>query len=103
MEQRSSFRRIPASRAADRLGVDRSRVRALVNAGQLRAEKVANRWLLDESDVERRIARRPQVGRRFEPRRAWALLFLLSGQAAPWVSGNERSKLRAIARERTLE
>ena len=103
MDDRHPLRRIPAAEAADRLGIDRSRIRALANAGQLRAEKVANRWWLDEGDIERRLAHGPEVGRPVEPRRAWALLFLLSGEDAPWVSGVERSKLRAVARDRALD
>jgi len=102
MSDRLPLRWIPASEAADRLGIDPSRIRALASSGQVRAEKVANRWLLDVGDVERRIAHGPQVGRPMEPRRAWALLFLLSGNDAPWVSGIERSKLRAVLRDRTF-
>jgi hypothetical protein len=102
MNDRLPIRRIPAAEAADRLGIDRSRIRALASSGQLRAEKVANRWWLDVGDVERRVAHGPEVGRPVEPRRAWALLFLLSGEDAPWVSGVERSKLRAVARDRSI-
>lgn len=96
-------RGIPAADAAARLGVSRSRIRALASSGELPAEKLANRWLLDAGALDRRIASNPSGGRPFEPRKAWALLFLLSAQDAPWLSVIERSKLRAVVRDRKFE
>lgn len=95
--------RISVADAAVRIGLDPSRVRALAKSGQLPAEKIADRWLIDASALARRIGRRPEGGRPFEPRKAWALLFLYSGQDAPWLSAVERSRLRAIVRDRRIE
>lgn len=95
--------RISLVEAAARLALDPSRVRALVRSGQLPAEKLANRWLIDPNALDRRLANRPQDGRPFEPRRAWALLFLFSGEDAPWLAMIERSKLRAIVRDRDFD
>lgn len=78
-------------------------MRALAKSGQLRAEKLANRWLVDAGALERRIAHGSPDGRPFGPRKAWALLLLLSGEDAPWLSVVERSKLRAIVRVRKFE
>jgi len=94
---------VPAADAAARLGINQSRIRALASSGQLPAEKLANRWLVDAGALDRRIANNPSGGRPFEPRKAWALLFLLSGEDAPWLSVVERSKLRAIVRDRKFE
>jgi hypothetical protein len=96
-------RRISLVEAASRLGLDPSRVRALASSGKLPAEKLANRWLIDVNAIEQRLARSPHDGRPFEPRRAWALLFLFSGEDAPWLSNMERSKLRAIVRDRDFD
>lgn len=78
-------------------------MRALAKSGQLPAEKLANRWFIDAGALERRIANSPRSGRPFEPRKAWALLLLFSGEDAPWLSISDRSKLRAIVRDREFE
>jgi excisionase family DNA binding protein len=60
--------------AADRLGVDRSRVQALISAGELSAEKVAGRWLIPMSELERRARSENAGGRPWSQHRAWAFL-----------------------------
>lgn len=84
------------------MGVHDSRVRALVAAGGLPGRKVANRWLIDLGAVERRLLHRRGRGRPLEPSNAWGLLFLASGEAAPWVASDVRSRLRRRLRERSL-
>ncbi|MBI3521768.1 MAG: helix-turn-helix domain-containing protein [Chloroflexi bacterium] len=103
MSQQARSNPVPAAHAAARLGVNASRVRALASSGQLPAVKVANRWLLDTGALDRRIANAPSSGRPFDPRKAWALLFLMSGEDAPWLSAVERSRARAIVRDREFE
>ena len=93
---------IPASEAARHLGIHGSRVRALVRAGHLPARKVANRWLVDAGAVERRALIRPDRGRPLEPANAWGLLFLASGEPAPWLANDVRSRLRRRLRESSL-
>jgi len=51
--------------AAEILGVNRSRVRQLILAGRLKAEKFGRDWLINESDldgVRDRKSGRPQKG-----------------------------------------
>lgn len=43
---------IDANEAAERLGVSRRRVYALISFGQLEAERVGNAWVLDEGSVD---------------------------------------------------
>ncbi len=94
---------IPAQEAAERLGVDPSRVRQLAAAGQLSAERIGGLWFLDEGSVESRLKRRAQAGRPFEPRNAWSLLLLASGQRPNGIDGSVLSRLKRILRENDLE
>jgi hypothetical protein len=94
---------LPASEAALRLRINGSRVRQLIEAGELSARKVANRWLVDAGDVERRSAFRRERGRPLEPENVWGLLFLASGNPAPWLASDVRSRLRRRLRERSLQ
>ncbi len=93
---------VPASEAARRLRVHDSRVRRLVEAGDLPARKVANRWLVDAGALERRGLLGPADGRPLEPENAWGLLFLASGEPAPWLRSDVRSRLRRRLREGSL-
>lgn len=45
--------------AAERLGVSRRRVLAMIAAGRLRAVKVGNQWLIRPADLERVRDRKP--------------------------------------------
>lgn len=56
---------ISTAEAADILGVGRIRVTQLINAGQIRAEKVGNRYNVDRASVEERAANPPKAGRRW--------------------------------------
>ena len=89
--------------AAQRLGVNRERVGAMIAAGQLRARKFAGRWLVDESSVDELLARPRPVGRPFSVRRSWGLLMLASGRHPDWLSPPDVSRLRRVLRERSLE
>lgn len=94
---------MPASEAARRLRVHESRVRQLIEAGELPGRKVANRWLVSSDAVERRGAFRRERGRPLEPENVWGLLFLASGRPAPWLASDVRSRLRRRLRERSLD
>ena len=89
--------------AAQRLGVNRERVGAMIAAGQLRARKFAGRWLIDESSVDELWARPRPVGRPFSVHRSWGLLMLASGRHPDWLSPPDVSRLRRVLRERSLE
>lgn len=56
---------IGTAEAAKRLGVNASRVRALIDAKRLKATKVGNVWLIDPKDLE--AVKTRKVGR---PRKA---------------------------------
>ena len=56
---------ISTAEAAEILGIGRIRVTQLINAGQLRAEKVGNRYSVDRASVEERAANPPKAGRRW--------------------------------------
>lgn len=85
---------IDVKEASRRLGVNDSRVRQLLRAGDLRGRHLGNSWLILAEDVARfqRNARRP--GRPLAPKRAWAVLDLLDGGRGPWLSDSARSQVR---------
>jgi hypothetical protein len=85
--------------AAVRLGVSRQRVHQLVVGGALPARRVAGRWIVEDSDVDR-VAEGRRPGRRFSPRVVWGLIALLETGSAPELSPSERSRLRTQLRHR---
>jgi hypothetical protein len=93
---------VPASQAALQLRVNDSRVRQLIEAGELPARKVANRWLVDVGALQRRGLLGAPQGRPLEAENAWGLLFLASGEPAPWLASDVRSRLRRRLREGAL-
>lgn len=85
---------IEVKEASRRLGINDSRVRQLLRAGDLRGRHVGNSWLILADDVARleRSSRRP--GRPLAPKRAWAMIDLLEGGGARWLSDSARSQVR---------
>jgi len=81
--------------AAHRLGLSESRVRQLLVAGDLNGRRVGHVWLVDSGDVARLHGHRRRSGRPVGPKRAWAIVDLLSGGSAPWLSYSERSQVRS--------
>lgn len=81
--------------AAQRLGVGESRVRQLLAAGDLRGRRLGRIWLVDSDDVARLQGQQRRPGRPVGPKRAWAIIDLLSGGRAPWLSYSERSQVRS--------
>lgn len=86
--------------AAERMGINVARVRALIDAKVLVAEKIGGRWLVDEASVREQIHR--INGRPYSAKRAWGLLSLASGRHAPWLSHSDRSKLRKRMNDSTI-
>lgn len=82
--------------AAERLGVNQSRVRALVAAGTLDARRVGTQWHIDAASVDRQAAfgRAAVVSRPMTARVAWAAAALADGQDVGWLAASERSRLR---------
>lgn len=83
--------------AAQRLAVSESRVRQLLIAGDLNGRRIGRAWLVDAHDVARLQGQQRRSGRPVGPKRAWAIIDLLSGGSAPWLSYSERSQVRSYA------
>lgn len=88
--------------AAQALGVNPGRVRQLVAAGRLDAEKIGGRWLIPDSAVATRLADDRPVGRPLSPRAAWGLLEAAVGRSVPWLSPSEQRRARQRAQSWSL-
>lgn len=86
---------IAVEEAAQRLGVSESRIRQLLNAGDLSGRRIGRAWLVDGDDVARLQGQQRRAGRPVGPKRAWAIVDLLSGGSGPWLSYSERSQVRS--------
>jgi hypothetical protein len=64
--------------AAQELGLSTARVRAMAASGQLTAEKIGGRWLVEGIEVSTRQTERRLPGRRFTAMNAWAVLVISS-------------------------
>src|SRR6185503_5873796 len=103
--------------AAQELGLSTARVRAMAASGQLLAEKIGGRWVVDENEVRRRQDRGGLPGRRFTAMNAWALLVIASdgyfspedGMTSvedvllPHISPSVRSRLKRLLLSEGLE
>ncbi len=89
---------VTVSDAARRLGIDESRVRQMLRAGELAGQRIGATWLVDAAAVSRRQHQAVPAGRPLSPSRAWALLDLIDGGSAPWLTAQSRSQLRARLR-----
>lgn len=85
---------LAVSDAAERLSVSQDRVRALVYSGDLPAQKVGGRWLIDPDAVDHFDAARKRA-RPMSPRMAWGFIALVERGAAPRLSAPERSRIRS--------
>jgi excisionase family DNA binding protein len=85
---------ISTSEAAQILDLSPNRVRVLAAKGQLPAEKIGDRWLVERWAVKNRAESGALSGRLFEPHNAWALLFLASGLGVDGIDPSVRSRLR---------
>lgn len=77
--------------AARELGISVQRVRVLARVGKLPANKVGNRWIVEQLPRERRT---PRNGRPLSSRSAWAFLALISGHTPSWMPASSVSRLR---------
>ncbi|MEQ6900775.1 helix-turn-helix domain-containing protein [Nocardioides sp. YIM 152588] len=85
---------VDVKEAARRLGINASRVRQLLRSGDLRGRRLGNQWLIPAEDVARLVGNRRGPGRPLAPKRAWAVLDLLDGGRAAWLSDSARSQVR---------
>jgi excisionase family DNA binding protein len=86
---------LSVAEVADRLGLSSGRIRQLVAAGRLPAQRVGRDWVVDSEALSYRPL---PVGRRFSPPRAWGALALLSGVHPDWLSASARSQVKAVLR-----
>jgi hypothetical protein len=75
----------------------------MLASGRLDGDKVGGRWLVRGESIRRRQREGYARGRQLSPANAWALLFLASGEPAPWLAGPERSRLLRLLDGRGLE
>jgi len=85
---------LTVAQAAERLSVGAPRVLRLIASGELPAIKVGRQWLIPAAAVDLRRVVQPDRGRRFSPATAWGLLFMAAGNEAPWLTPQERWRLR---------
>lgn len=90
------------SDAAAALGLTRQRVGKLVKDGALRSRRLGYQTLVRRDDVDARAELRPGDGRRYSPRRAWALILLADGVVPPGLDAPTISRLRSVARSQGL-
>jgi excisionase family DNA binding protein len=86
---------LSVAEAAERLGVDRSRVEQLLRSGRLAGRRSGRMWLVDGQSVAEALVHPVPAGRPMAPARAWGLLDLLGGGSAPWLTPVARSQVRA--------
>jgi len=94
---------LPAADAARMLGLSLQRVRALVAEGDLPGQKVAGRWFIDRSSVERRLRDPKLSGRPYSSAHAWGIIALAEGELPKWLDSSNRSRLRRLLREHDLQ
>jgi excisionase family DNA binding protein len=88
--------------AAAALGLTRQRVGKLVRDGALRSRRLGHQTLVRRDDVDARSELRPAGGRRYTPRRAWALILLADQIVPPGLDAPTVSRLRSVARRQDL-
>lgn len=86
---------VTSRQAAERLGVHRSRIHALIASGALTATDAAGRWLIDAAslDIHIELTTAGATGRPFAPRTAWAAAALCDG-LDDGLAASERHRLR---------
>lgn len=75
----------------------------MLAAGQLDGDKIGGRWLVRGESIRRRQREEHGRGRQLSPANAWALLFLASGEPAPWLASRDRLRLLRLLDERQLK
>jgi hypothetical protein len=84
---------VPVSDAARYLGVSEQRVRAMISAGVIEAEKAAGAWWIPAMVLAKLEASYRQGGRPLGPAGAWTLLLLASGEPVEWASPKVRWRM----------
>src|SRR5690348_15118623 len=90
---------LSVAEAAKALDLSVRRVRALIDADAIPAERIGRSWVLSRDAVDRFARRRRRRGRRLSSENAWALLALLSAEEPASVKAPSMSRLRRYARD----
>lgn len=93
---------LPVSDAAHRLGVSDQRVRAMISAGAVDAQKVAGAWWISAESLARVAALNRPAGRPLSPKSAWSLLLIASGEPLTCASSRVRWRASVALSERGL-
>ena len=88
---------LTVAETAERLGLSTRQVQHLVTDGTLRS---VARGLVDETSVDRlRAVRGGSHRRAWSTATAWGAVAILSGRAADWLGGSQRSRLEQRLRQ----
>ena len=81
---------------AQRLNLSRRQVTELLSSGTIEGRRLSSgAWLADiDSDARYEAGRRRGSGRKLDASTAWAMLWILSGLDADWVTPSTRSAAR---------
>jgi Helix-turn-helix domain len=90
------------SDAARRLGVSEQRVRAMISAGAIDAQKAGGAWWIPAESLALAVALSRRAGRPFSPESAWSLLLIASGESAAWASPKVRWRASVALKEKGL-
>lgn len=85
---------VGVGQAARMLGLRPRSVLRLIKDGELPARKELGRWRILRADVETRRELGVHGGRRYAPAKAWGLIFLASGEQAPWLDRVSHWRIR---------
>lgn len=91
VDRRDPIRDISVADAAQLMSLSTTRVRQLVDEGQLRARKVGRMWLIDPTSMP---LERPG-GRPLSARLAWGTLLSACSRQVPWVDSRDKGRISA--------
>ena len=83
--------------AAEKMGVGEERVRELIHEGRLNAQKVGQKWVIEDSELASKVWVK-SAGRPLSPKSAMALAQELEGNVPSELSSVEKYRLRKHAR-----
>src|SRR5712691_4443414 len=87
------------SEAARQLDLSPRRVRALVESGRLRANRVGSRYVISRSDVGRYQRSKAPSGRPISAANAWGLVAILAGEEPSWLGSSAEWRLRRLLKQ----
>lgn len=94
---------LSVAEAAAQLGVSAQQVRQLIRSGELEAQRLGHAFLVPADAVVRRASQESPPGRRFAPANAWAILSIADGKSAPWLSADDRWRVKRHLAGQSLE